>query len=277
MQNQITIPENPIVVIGINEKKEKTFNKQKYSSLLQKKRYIESKFNGLSSEDPKDILSYSIYYPMKIGFNRKTQYKMKKDELNQIFIESAQKRFHKEIYNTKLFELISPYHLVCEKNYISSECLSEDIKNELDKDKDDILEREYALRPDEFYDKNNQIYFGFASKKDKIAKIKNKKLIKAAAEENCILVKVKNEGDMFNKIFLLNPKLKVIELKSLIVFIYKSVFKVSNPGKIKLFYYYDEINKLNENYLMDDNKTLKDIAKEMQKENNLEILINAYY
>ena len=151
MQNQITIPENPIVVIGINEKKEKTFNKLKYSSLLQKKRYIESKFNGLSSEDPKDILSYSIYYPMKIGFNRKTQYKMKKDELNQIFIESAQKRFHKEIYNTKLFELISPYHLVCEKNYISSECLIEEIKNELDKDKDDILEREYALRPDEFY------------------------------------------------------------------------------------------------------------------------------
>ena len=82
---------------------------------------------------------------------------------------------------------------------------------------------------------------------------------------------------MFNKIFLLNPKFKVIELKSLIVFIYKSVFKVANPGKIKLFYYYDEINKLNENYLMDDNKTLKDIAKEMKKENNLEILINAYY
>ena len=274
MSKEVSYPESPIVIIGLNENKEKTFNNEKYSSLLRKKLKIESKYNSLSLEKPNDILSYSTFFPLIITLNSKSQYKITKEKLNKIFVESSQKKFHKEIYNSKLFELINPYYLVSEKKYINEKYISNAIKSKFNEEKEEILEREYALSPNEFYDKNNQIYFGFVSQRNKMNKIRNNTLIKKAIIEKNILVRIKNEIDCFDKNFLLNSDFKIKELKSLIAFIYKTVLSVKNPGNITLFYYTESFKEI---YLNDDNKTLKDIGKEMNKKNVLDIFINADY
>jgi len=274
MSKEVSYPESPIVIIGLNENKEKTFNNEKYSSLLRKKLKIESKYNSLPLEKPNDILSYSTFFPLIITLNSKSQYKITKEKLNKIFVESSQKKFHKEIYNSKLFELINPYYLVSEKKYINEKYISNAIKSKFNEEKEEILEREYALSPNEFYDKNNQIYFGFVSQRNKMNKIRNNTLIKKAIIEKNILVRIKNEIDCFDKNFLLNSDFKIKELKSLIAFIYKTVLSVKNPGNITLFYYTESFKEI---YLNDDNKTLKDIGKEMNKKNVLDIFINADY
>ena len=274
MSKEVSYPESPIVIIGLNENKEKTFNNEKYSSLLRKKLKIESKYNSLPLEKPNDILSYSTFFPLIITLNSKSQYKITKEKLNKIFVESSQKKFHKEIYNSKLFELINPYYLVSEKKYINEKYISNAIKSKFNEEKEEILEREYALSSNEFYDKNNQIYFGFVSQRNKMNKIRNNTLIKKAIIEKNILVRIKNEIDCFDKNFLLNSDFKIKELKSLIAFIYKTVLSVKNPGNITLFYYTESFKEI---YLNDDNKTLKDIGKEMNKKNVLDIFINADY
>lgn len=274
MSREVSIPESPIVIIGLNEYKEKTFNNEKYSSLLNKKIKIESKYNSLPLEKPNDIFSYNTFFPLIISLNSKSQYKITKEKLNQIFIESAQKKFHKEIYNSKLFELINPYYLVAEKKYINEKYISEEIKSKFNEEKEEMLEREYALSPNEFYDKKNQIYFGFASQRNKMNKIRNNTLIKKAMIEKNILVRIKNEIDCFDKNFLLNYDFKIKELKSLISFVYKTVLRVKNPGNITLFYYNDTFKEI---YLNDDDETLKDIGKEMNNKNVLDIFITVDY
>ena len=274
MFNQISICESPIVIIGYNEEKEKTFNNEIYTSLLSKKKQLESKFCPCIKEKSDDLLSYNIFYPMHLSLTEDSKYKISKENLNKIFQESNEKRYHKEIYKSKLFELINPYHLVVEKNYISEKYISKEIKAKFNEEKEDMIEREYALSPTEYYDKKNQIYFGFPSRKNKLNKIRNNLLIKTAIKNCDILVRLKNEDDCFDKNFLLRPNFKVRELKSLISFIYKTVLHVGNPGKVSLFYYSDTFTEV---YILDENKTLKELGKEMKNKFVLDIFINAEY
>jgi len=274
MFNQISFCESPIVIIGYNEEKEKTFNNEIYTSLLGKKKQLESKFCPCIKEKSDDLLSYNVFYPMHLSLREDSKYKISKENLNKIFKESNEKRYHKEIYKSKLFKLINPYHLVVEKNYISEKYISKEIKEKFNEEKEDMREREYALSPTEYYDKKNQIYFGFPSKKNKSYKIRNNVLIKNAIKNCDILVRLKNEDDCFDKNFLLRPNFKVKELKSLISFIYKTVLHVGNPGKISLFYYSDTYTEV---YIVEENKTLKELGREMKNKFVLDIFINAEY
>ena len=240
MLNQINMCESPIVVIGYNEEKETTFNNEIFTSLLSKKKQLESKFSPCIKEKSDDLLCYNIFYPMILSHDENTKYKISKENLNKIFKESNEKRYHKEIYKSKLFELINPYH----------------------------------LSPNEFYDKKNQIYFRLIPKKNKHNKIRNNQLIKLAIKNYDILVRLKNEDDCFDKNFLLRPSFKVRELKSLISFVYKTVLHVGNPGKVSLFYYNETYTEV---YILDENKTLKELGKEMKNKFVLDIFINAEY
>jgi len=274
MLSQFVFSENPLMVIGINEDKEKTFNNEVYTSLLSKKRQLQSKFSPNTGEKPEDLLNYNIFNPMKIQLMPNKKYKISKERLNKIFIDSNKKRFHKEIYNSKLFELINPYYLVMEKQYISEKYVSKEIRAKFNEEKEDMIEREYALSPNEFYDKKNQIYFGFPSKKNKLNRIRNNNLIKNAVKNCDILVRLKNEDDAFDKNFLLRPHFRIRELKSLISFVYKAVMQVGNPGKIGLFYYNEHFNRID---ITDEDKTLKEIGKEIKSKYVLELFINAEY
>ena len=274
MLNQINMCESPIVVIGYNEEKETTFNNEIFTSLLSKKKQLESKFSPCIKEKSDDLLCYNIFYPMILSHDENTKYKISKENLNKIFKESNEKRYHKEIYKSKLFELINPYHLVVEKEYISDKYISKEIKAKFEEEKDVMLEREFALSPNEFYDKKNQIYFRLIPKKNKHNKIRNNQLIKLAIKNYDILVRLKNEDDCFDKNFLLRPSFKVRELKSLISFVYKTVLHVGNPGKVSLFYYNETYTEV---YILDENKTLKELGKKMKNKFVLDIFINAEY
>ena len=162
MFSQISFPKDPISIIGQNEEKQKTFNDEIFPSLFIKKRLINIKYNAFPEEKPESILSYHIFHPFKISFNRNTKFKIAKDNLNKLFNQLAQKRYHKDIYGTQLFELSNPYHLIVEKKYIPEKYVSEEIKAKFDKEKEDMLEREYALSPYEYYDKKNQMYLRFS-------------------------------------------------------------------------------------------------------------------
>lgn len=274
MSSQISLPKNPILVISQNESKERTYNDEIYPSLLGKKRYYESRFNSYYSDNADDTLSYRTFHPFQISINRKSQLKMSKEALNKMLIESSQKRQHRDIYNTKLFFLINPYHIVVEKRYINPRYISDEIQAKFEEEKKEILEREYNLSPYEFYDKNNQIYFGFVSKRNKLFKERNNILIKKAVKKNDILVRIKNQEDCFDKNFLLNPDFKISELKSLIAFIYKTKLYVENPGKISLYYNNDTFSQIN---IENDNETLEDIGKQMKNQYVLDIFINTVY
>ena len=271
MFTKVSFSENPIVIIGCDEDKEKTFNNEKFSSLLEKMKKLESKYNSSLKEKPIDMLIYSIFYPMKINYKHDSKFKISKENLNKIFMESTEKRFHKDIYNSELFELINPYHLVVEKKYINEKYLSESIKANFDKEKENIKEREYNISPNEFYDKKNNIYFAlrYNKKKNKDFNLKQRIM-----KKNDALVKLKNEEDSFEKYLLLRYDFKICELKSLIYFIYKSVFHVENPGKISLYYYNDTFNEVS---IVNENITLKELGTQMKTNDLFEIYINSEY
>ena len=274
MFSQISFPKDPISIIGQNEEKQKTFNNEIYPSLLIKKSLIKIKYNSFQEENPESILSYHIFNPFNISFNRYTKFRISKEDMNKLFSDLEQKRYHKDIYGTQLFELSNPYHLIVEKKYIPEKYVSEEIKDKFDKEKQEMLEREYALSPYEYYDKKNQMYLKFSSKMNRLNKIKNNILIKKALAKRDILVRLKNEEDCFDKYFLLNPGFKICDLKSLIAFIYKTKLSVNNPGKISLFYYNSYFTVI---YLEDDNKTLLDIGREMNAEFVMDIFVNTDY
>jgi len=274
MFSNISFPKDPISIISQNEQKEKTFNDENYASLYIKKKIINMKYNANQEEKPESILCYHMLRPFNISFNRNTKFRISKEALNKLFSDLEQKRHHKEIYGSKLFELSNPYHLIIEKNYISQKYISEEIKAKFEEEKEEMLEREYALSPNEYYDKKNQIYLRFGSKINKLNKMKNNILIRKAVAKCDILVRIKNEEDCFDKYFLLNPGFKICELKSLVAFIYKTKLFVENPGKITLFYYNNNYRII---YIEDDNRTLLDILKEMNCGFVLDIFINTEY
>jgi hypothetical protein len=56
--------------------------------------------------------------------------------------------------------------------------------------------------------------------------------------------------------------------------VYKTVLHVGNPGKVSLFYYNETYTEV---YILDENKTLKELGKEMKNKFVLDIFINAEY
>jgi len=246
------------------------FNSEIYPSLLSKKRRLESKFILCIREKPEDLLSYNIFYPIKIAYKPNKCYATTQDSIDDILKESREKKFHKDIYRSYLFKLINPYYLV-ENDYLDEKYISKEIKDKFNEERADLIERDYALSPNEFYDKKNQICFGFPSKKNKYYKTRNSVVLKAAVKNCDILVRLKNEDDCFDRNFLLRPSFRVSELKSLISFIYKTVLHVGNPGKINLFYYSDTFSEV---YITEDNKTMKEIGKEMKNKFVLDLNIN---
>lgn len=275
MSSKNCILKNPILTIGKNESKETTYNNEVYSSLLNKKRKYELRYTSNFPDNIDDILSYNLFQPFIISFNRRNQLKMSKEKLDKLFKESYQKRYHKEIYTTELFDLINPYHLVEEKKYISQKYISEEIKSKFEEEKEDMIEREYSLSPNQFYDKKNKVFFGFASKRNKLYKEINKNLIKKTVKKSdMLLVRIKNLDDCFDKNFLLEPNFKLGDLKTLVTFIYKTKLFVQNPGELSLYYINETFSPI---YLNNDDKTLGDIAKETKNEFVLDIFINADY
>ena len=274
MTSQISFPKDPILIIGKNESKEITYNNEIFSSLLDKKKEYESRFSSSFSDNADNILSYRIFHPFYISLNHKSQLKMQKDVLNKMFLESSQKQYHKDIYGTKLFELINPYHVIEEKQYINKRYISEEVKAKFEEEKKIMLEREYALSPYEFYDRNNQIYFGLASKRNKLYKEKNNNLIRKAIKKCDILVRVKNQEDCFDKNFLLKSDFKISYLKSLITFIYKTKYYIDNPRSVSLYYINDNFKTIN---IDNNDKSLADLCKEMNNAYVLDIFVNVDY
>ena len=274
MFSKITLLEESNVVIGVNNENQKVFNNQSYSTLYEKRKSIENKFKLFLKEKPNDLLSYIIFNPIIIKKDKNNIFKIDKMKLNQIFSQSEEKRAHNEIYKSKLYELLNPYYLVFEKKYIEEKYLSDSIKAKINKEKDEIRNRDYNISSNKFYDKKNNVYFALLKPNNAYNKVDNRLLLNNAVKNKDFLVKLKNEDDGFAKNLLLHNDFTMKELKLLIAFIYRSVLYVNDPGKINLFYLnnnYDDV------YILNENKTLLDLSKEMNKKYELEIFITAEY
>ena len=274
MFTHISFPKEPISIVGQNEEKEKTFNDDDYNSLKIKREAMKIKYDNFPSDKPEDFFNYRIFHPFFINFNRNTKFQISKESLNKLLNDLGQKRNHKEIYNTNLFELSNLYHLIEEKKYISKKCVTEELKEKLKEEEEEMNNREYVLSPDKYYDKNNKMVLNFVSKNDKYNKVSNSSLIKRLEEKTDILVQIKNEDDYFCRYFQLNHRFKIKDLKSLITFIYMKKLCVNNVGKISLFYYNDNYERIN---LNNDNRNLQDIAKEMKRDYKIELYFNIDY
>ena len=274
MFSKISLSEESNIVIGLNNENQKVFNNQAYSTLDEKRKAIEKKYRLFLKEKTNDLLSYSIFNPIKIKNDKNNLFKIDKMKLNQIFIQSEEKRAHNEIYKSKLYELLNPYYLVFEKKYINEKYLSDNIKSKINKERDEIRERDNNMSLNKYYDKKNNIYFALLKKNNAYNKVDNQVLLNNAIKNKDFLVKLKNEDDGFEKNLLLHNFFTMKELKLLIAFIYRSVLSVNDPGKINLFYLnnnYDDV------YILNENKTLLDLSKEMNKKYELEIFITAEY
>lgn len=261
-------------IIGINSDKKRTFNGKTFEKLNSKKKKLDFQFKTLIKEK-NNLLFYYTLNPIKIKKDINTKYKITKHDLNKLFIESKDKRLHKEIYDKDLYKLINPYYLVKEKKYISPKYISTNIQKTFNQEEKAFRERENNnFFSNKFYDKNKNITFELLSKEHKFSRINDATLLNEAVKDHCFIVKLQNDEDSFNKIVLLRPSFTVGELKSLIKFIYKSVYKVDIIEDINLYYYnnlYSEIT------IENNNKNLKDLSKEMKADLELEIMIQALY
>ena len=276
MFTHISFPKEPISIVGQNEEKEKTFNDDDYNSLKIKRESLKIKYDNFPSDKPEDFFNYRIFHPFFIKFNRNSKFKISKESFDKMINDLKQKRNHKDIYNTALFELSNLYHLIVEKNYINEKCITKNIKEELKEEEEEMKNRDYALSPNKYYDKTNQMILELVSKNNRLHNVNNNILIKRLEEKSDILVKITNEDDCFDRYFQLNLKFKLKDLKSLITFVYMKKLSVNNPGKITLFYYSDTGND-KVIYIKNENKNLKDIAKEMKREYRIDLYFNIDY
>ena len=274
MFSDFSICEESKAVIGQNDDNEKVFNQLTFNSLIEKRKKIENRYKPFIKEKPNDLLSFYIFYPLKIQKNKHNKFRINKNKLNDLFIESEEKRLHKDIYSTSLYELVNPYHLVVEKKYIKEKNVSDRFRSKFRKERDQLKEREYAISKDKYHDEKNDTYFQLPPKSDPLNKIKNQTLIKNSIKDHCILVRLINSYDNFDKNLLLKPDFTVDELKSLVKFIYRAVLEIEDPGNIELFYYNDLFEEV---FILDDSKSLQDLSKEMNYNNDLEINIQTKY
>ena len=263
------LSENSKNSIGIN-KEERTYNNKTFKMLNNKRKNLDSQFKNYLKE--KDLLSNYIIKSIKLDLNQNTKFKIHKNNLDLFFNQSKDKKYHKEIYNTKIYDIINPYNLV-EQKFIKPKYISKEIRSSFNLEKERLKERENSIMSNKFYDKNKKISFELAPKDHKFNKISNAKILNDAIKSHCLIVKLKNEEDDFKKILLLTADFTVNELKSLIQFIYKVVNGIIIDN-LNLYYknkYYLEIP------IEDDDKTMKELAGEMHSESELEIFIQTQY
>ena len=246
-----------IIVRSANENGKIVINNLSYENLIEERKKLEQRFKKSFKESPNELLFYRIINPMKV---QKNKFSIDKDKLNDLFKKTEDKRIHKEIYNSKIYELADPVYLA-RKKYIPEKY------GKLNAGKNKLKQREYDISRDKYYDKKNNIYMEFAPKDSEYNKIKNKELINNSVKNHDILVRIKNDTDDFDKSFLLRPVFTMEEIKSLILFIYKAKFNTNNPGKIYL-YYYDDLREI---MINDDKKRLIDLTKEMNNKYYVEI------
>jgi hypothetical protein len=265
-------------VIGINSHENRTYNGQIFKYLNKKKSYLEDKYKNLNTfkEKRSDLLSYYSFNPIKLCKNEIMRYKIKKSELNKFFIDSKEKRLHKDIYNSKLYDLINPYNLVKEK-FLKSRQISNEIQRTFTEEQHLIKERENSINTNKYFDKSKNISFELLKKSDKnpFNLISDKKVLSNAIREQQFLVTLKNMNDSFSKVLLLSPSFTVGELELLIKFIYRAVYKEDKIEMINLYYYKSNIDS--EILIMPKEKTLRELSKEMNSKIELEILIQTLY
>ena len=259
--------------LSANKDNQRTYNNNTFLALNDKKKELESKYKILAGKEP-NLLSYTIFNPIKLKKDKDNKFRISKDKLNELFLISEEKRLHKEIYNSKLYDLLNPYHLVVEKKYIKGKYISDLVKSKFNHDKKEKIERGYDMSLDEFYDKKKKIYFGMESKDGEYNCISNKEVIKKAVDEGDIVVRLANDSDGFEKTLLLKSDLTIDELKLLIKFLYKIKYCVFNISKLSL-YYLDKMRK--EVEINNDENTLEELNKTFGENYELNIYIVAEY
>ena len=269
--NNFKLSESSNNLIGISNEG-RIYNKRTFIMLNNKRKSIDNKFGNFIKEDHL-LLFYYITNPIKLDINRNTKFKISKNNLNEFFNESKDRKYHKEIYGTKLFNLVNPYYLVKEKGYINSKYIDRDIINTFTIEKENLKERDTTIMNNKFYDKINNLYFELPPKDHELNKISNERLLNEAIRNHCYLVRIKNEEDDFKKILLLRHDFTVNELITLIKFIYKSIKGII----VDKFYLYYNNNLYSEVAINDINKTMRELSKEMRAGIELEIFIQMQY
>ena len=195
LQN-FNLSKESINYVGANNEGERTFNDKTFKMLYDKKKNLEKQFKNYIKE--KDLLSFYVFKPNKIDVNSEMKFKINKNDLNDLLVKSEQMKLHKEIYKTKLFNLINPYYLVAEK-YIKQTDISPNLQKKLLKEKEELKIRENTIYNNKFYDSEKQIYFELPPKDHPLNTIKNEKVLNDAVKSHCLIVRLKNEEDGFNK------------------------------------------------------------------------------
>ena len=269
--NNFNISEDSKNEIGSNHNNtiERTFNGKGFKMLNNKRKNLENQFKGLVKE--KDLLSYYIFKPIQLNINTDSKFRIKKDELNQFFAQSEEKKLHKEIYNTNLYNLINPYYLTQEVNYIKPKYISQNILNNFRLEKERLKDRENSILNNKINSKNKSCEI--PPKSYERNRISNERMLNQAVKEHCLIIRLKNLDDDFKKILLINPDFTIDELKLIIKCIYKKEKEI-NIENLNLFY----INNLYSEVSIKENKeTIRDLAKEMNSELELEIFIRIDY
>lgn len=271
MQN-FMISDKSRSTISINSDKERTFNGCSYQQLNDKKNKFKKKFQNIA--DKKDLYLYYNMNPILLNKNKEMKFMINKNDLNNFFVESKIKRMNDEIYYNQIFKLINPYYLVEHKKFLNKKYLSKEIIDTLNDEKNLLYERSIFINNNKYYDNNKNISFEIPNKNDvkysKYYKISNEKLIKDSINKNCLVVKLINEDDGFEKILLLKRDTCLEDLKSLIIFLYKSKYKKKINEKITL---YREDN----DEVIDNVKTLDELSKLMGSKHELGIIVEVKY
>ena len=269
--NNFKLSQSSNAFIG-NSNEGRTFNEKAFKMLNNKRKNLDNQFGNFIKEDHL-LLFYYITNPLKLDINANTKFKISKNDLNNFFKDSKDRKLHKEIYGTKLFDLLNPYYLVTEKRYINANNLDRDIINTFSIERENLKERDTIVMNNKYYDKNNKLFFELPPKDHELNKISNERMLNEAVRNHCFLVRIKNEEDDFKKILLLRPDFTVNELISLIKFIYKVVKGII----LDKFYLYYNNNLYIEVPITDANKTMRLLSKEMRTGIELEIFIQIQY
>ena len=195
------LSQESINLVGANNKGERTFNDKTFKMLNAKRKNLEKQFKNYIKE--KDLLSFYVFKPNKLDINEDSKFKISKKDLNDLLVISEQKKLHKEIYKTKLYNLIIPYYLVVEKKYINEKDISPDLQKRFLKEREELKIRENTVYNNKFYDHEKRISFELPSKEHELNKISNEKILNDAVKSHCLIVRLKNDEDGFNKILLL--------------------------------------------------------------------------
>ena len=270
--NNFSIKEESKLLVETNLMLETMINGNTYKNLEKKNKKLLSRFEGMTEKN--DLIFYRILNPLYINKNKTMKFSIDKNGLNDLFLDYKEKRNNNEIYSSELYELLNPYYLVEKKKFLNRKHISKEILDEFKEEAELINERQKNKDKNQLYDKGSNILFKLATKEDKSNKIKNIKLINDCINDNCLIVRLKNnEDNIFDKILLLKPDFTIDELKLLIKFIYKVKYEKQFID-IKDLYYEDSLY----NYLKIENvKCLGDLAKKLKEKYELTIYIDAQY